>query len=196
MGINEHALAAAEKVAVDGDLAAVIQAYLDALPSSAPTPRGQHHNRPYDEFSTHVNYGVRIGMFNRDTFPLDPAAMESFGAQLVFQCHGASVAAGWWQDPATGESLLDYPIVSEKLALIHSEISEALEGHRKRKPDDHLPHRPSIEVELADAVIRIGDLAGVLHLDLGGAIAEKMEYNARRPDHDLKNRAKEDGKTF
>ena len=38
-----------------------------------------------------------------------------------------------------------------------------------------------VEVELADAVIRIADLAGALGLDLGGAIAEKLEYNRNRP---------------
>lgn len=62
--------------------------------------------------------------------------------------------------------------------------------------DDHLPDRPMIEVELADAVIRIADLAGYLGLDLGGAIMAKLEYNRRRADHKLENRAKQGGKAF
>ena len=64
-----------------------------------------------------------------------------------------------------------------------AEVAEAMEGHRKSLMDDKLPHRKMIEVELADVVIRVADLAGALGLDLGGAIAEKMSYNAVRLDH-------------
>ena len=86
--------------------------------------------------------------------------------------------------------------MAQKLCLIHSEISEAMEGHRKGLMDDKLPHRPMMEVELADAVIRIFDLAGALDFDLGGAIAEKMAFNAQRPDHKLENRVAEGGKAY
>ena len=58
-----------------------------------------------------------------------------------------------------------------------------MEGHRKNLMDDKLPHRLAIEVELADAVIRIADLGGALGLNLGMAIAEKMAFNASRVDH-------------
>jgi NTP pyrophosphatase (non-canonical NTP hydrolase) len=115
---------------------------------------------------------------------------------IVGACHGASTAAGWWTDIKTGEPLDVKPRVPEKLMLCVSELSEAMEGHRKNKMDDHLPHRTMIEVELADAVIRIADLAGALKLNLGEAIAEKMDYNARRPDHKVENRLKEGGKTY
>lgn len=111
-------------------------------------------------------------------------------------CHNASKFAGWWTDPRTGSLLDPHPLIPTKLCLIHSEISEALEGARKNKQDDHLPHRESIEVELADAIIRICDLAGALDLDLGGAVVEKMRYNAQRADHKLSNRAGEGGKKF
>ena len=82
------------------------------------------------------------------------------------------------------------------LCLIHSEISEAMEGHRKNLPDDKLPHRPMIEVELADAIIRILDTAKGLGLDIGGAVAEKMEFNMMRPDHKPENRRKAGGKAY
>lgn len=104
-------------------------------------------------------------------------------------CYDASVTAGWWDTDQDQN-------IPTKIALIHSEISEALEGFRKGKQDDHLPHRASIEVELADAMIRIGDLAGRLGLDLGTAIQEKMEYNKHRLDHKREVRAAEGGKKF
>jgi len=113
---------------------------------------------------------------------------------LVEVCHRASVKSGWWHDIHTGESLERN--VPELLCLIHSEISEAMEGYRKDLMDDKLPHRKAIEVELADAVIRIADLCGGLKLDLAGAIIEKMEYNAQRADHKPENRKLEGGKKF
>lgn len=111
-------------------------------------------------------------------------------------CHGLAVQGGWWHDLKTGDSLKGRRNVPEMLCLIHSEISEAMEGVRKGKMDDKLPHRKMVEVELADALIRIYDLAGGLDLDIGGAMAEKMLYNAQRADHKPENRRAEGGKAF
>jgi NTP pyrophosphatase (non-canonical NTP hydrolase) len=106
---------------------------------------------------------------------------------LVAFAHARSTAAGWWIDPSTGRDLVDDPafpyIVGTKLMLIVSEIAEAMEGHRKGLNDDKLPHRPMIEVEFADALLRIGDLAGKLRMSLGDAVVEKAAFNAVRPDH-------------
>ncbi len=100
----------------------------------------------------------------------------------------------WWLDLETGEPLKRN--VGEMLCLVHSEISEALEGHRKDLMDDHLKDRKMLEVELADAMIRILDLGAGLGLDLGGAMEEKCIYNRVRADHKIENRKKEGGKKF
>ena len=122
--------------------------------------------------------------------------------QLTKLVHDINVKSGWWTDINTGESLVseqgEQPKrnVPEMLCLVHSEVSEAMEGFRKNLMDDKLPHRQMLEVELADAVIRILDMCGGLGLDLEGAIFEKLAYNAQRADHKIENRLKENGKKF
>lgn len=110
--------------------------------------------------------------------------------------HGLNVDAGWWSDLQTGADITHTRNTGELLMLIVSEISEAMEAHRKNLNDDKLPHRKGIEVELADAVIRIFDLAGAYKLDLGGALVEKLNYNQQRADHKVENRRAEGGKKY
>ncbi len=86
--------------------------------------------------------------------------------------------------------------VPEKIALCHSELSEALEGHRKGLMDNHLPHRSMVEVELADLLIRVFDLCGYLKLDIGGAVIEKIAYNRHRKDHTREARLAPGGKKY
>ena len=113
---------------------------------------------------------------------------------LIDHCHAAAVNSGWWHDVKTGEALP--PNTPIKLMLIVSELAEAMEADRKDLMDDKLKHRHGVEVELADAVIRIFDLAGRLECDLIGAIVEKLDYNARRSDHKIENRIKAGGKAY
>lgn len=115
---------------------------------------------------------------------------------LQTECHGAASKAGWWVGK-DGKPVQDNPMCfAQKLCLIHSEISEAMEGDRKSLQDDKLPHRPMREVELADALIRIFDLAGAYRMDLAGALVEKMEFNSIRPDHKKENREAAGGKSY
>jgi hypothetical protein len=116
------------------------------------------------------------------------------GRILTQRCHAA--AATWWTDLKTGEDLRLANNVPEKLMLVVSELAEAMEGHRKGLADDKLPHRPMIEVELADAVIRIFDLAGAKGYDVAGAIVEKLAFNAQRADHKPESRLAEGGKAY
>lgn len=100
----------------------------------------------------------------------------------------------WWQDPATGE-----PIERDKLhliALMHSELSECLEGERKDLMDTKLPHRKMAEVELADCLIRIFDYAGAFGYDLEGAYQEKRLFNLSRHDHTHEARLEAGGKRW
>lgn len=119
---------------------------------------------------------------------IDPEELNRISVIL----HSANVHAGWWTDLSTGKPMERN--VPELLCLMHSEISEALEGHRKGLMDDKLTYRPMIEVELADVLIRLFDTAGALELDLGGAVLEKLEFNAHRADHKIENRIKDGGK--
>jgi len=123
-------------------------------------------------------------------------------SQWIDEVHGNNVKAGWWTNLETNEDLRSAKgekpkrNVPEMLMLVVSEVAEAMEGHRKNLMDDKLPHRLMLEVELADAVIRILDMAGGLGLDLEGAIVEKLEFNKTREDHQIANRLSENGKKF
>ncbi len=89
--------------------------------------------------------------------------------------YDSAVLKGWYEG--------DYNL-PEKLCLVHSEVSEALESYRNGEPLVHFGDggKPEgLSAELADACIRIFDICAHLKIDLDEAIAVKMAYNSTRP---------------
>ena len=113
---------------------------------------------------------------------------------LSKQVHQAN--SKWWQDMHTGEPLKRNK--GELLALIHSEISEALEGERKNLMDDKLPQYPMAPVEIVDVIIRGLDYLAGFHpdVDVQAVFDAKMAYNASREDHKHEARKIAGGKQF
>lgn len=73
------------------------------------------------------------------------------------------------------------------IALLHSELSEALEEYRSGHDMTEIYYRESdgkpegVPAELADVAIRLGDLCGILGIDLEAAVRIKHEFNKTRP---------------
>jgi NTP pyrophosphatase (non-canonical NTP hydrolase) len=108
-------------------------------------------------------------------------------------CHSISVRSGWWAQK--DGSLLERN-VGELICLMHSELSEAMEGARKDLPSDHIPGFTMLEEELADVLVRIFDFAGAANLRLSEAFKAKCHYNLHREDHKPEVRHAEGGKQF
>lgn len=88
--------------------------------------------------------------------------------------HEWAIRKGFWEQ---GKQRND----AEMICLMHSELSECLEGIRHgNPPDSHIPEFNSAEVELADCVIRIMDTASARGWRVAEAIVAKMQFNEGR----------------
>jgi NTP pyrophosphatase (non-canonical NTP hydrolase) len=87
------------------------------------------------------------------------------------EVHELAKEKGWWWN----KSLTN--ITTEKLCLIHCEVSEAVEVLRQHHVD---MVKKEFGTELADIVIRVLDLAEFHNIDLGQILLEKHEYNKKR----------------
>jgi hypothetical protein len=141
--------------------------------------------------------GPRVKLTAEAEVEIPDAYSHAFSLNtLIGLCHGEAVSAGWWHDLTTNESLVGKRNKAEMICLMHSELSEVMEGERKDLMDDKLPHRKMAEVELADTIIRIMDYAGAHGYDVGGALIEKLAYNRNRPDFKKESRSGQNGKKF
>jgi len=109
--------------------------------------------------------------------------------EIAFEVNDLANSKGFWDDflyceqhPVQTAEIAKRALVTEKLALIMTEVSEAIEQWRAdpEGKDEHCPDYLNVEVELADAIIRILDLAVQMGWDIPGALFDKHEYNARR----------------
>ena len=104
----------------------------------------------------------------------DNLSFEELIHSLQLDIHAWAVKKGFWKTPFDSNPGM-------KIALMHSELGEGLEGMRLgNPPSEHIPNFSSLEEEMADLVIRVLDFAEDQKLDLGGAIIEKMKFNETR----------------
>lgn len=111
--------------------------------------------------------------------------------ELVDEAHALAVSKGWWvretRGGIPGTVFVDPREVEgnlpEKLCLIHSEVSEALESFRRSEPLSFTAENgkpEGVAAELADVVIRVADLCGALHIDLESEVLRKHAFNKTR----------------
>ena len=100
------------------------------------------------------------------------AFIESFEA-LSTEAHNTARENGWWDSYISG---------AEAIALMLGELSEALEALRNGNgPDKNLPQFIGTEVEPADVIIWIMDLARERGWKVAEALVAKMAFNKTRP---------------
>jgi len=104
---------------------------------------------------------------------------------VTHDIHRVNVANGWWEDRkaiADAHPRGKHQVILAALALVVSEVAEAMEAVRKHDPTTwaDTKTKDTFARELAGATIRIMDLAAWTGVDLGEAISAELEANKAR----------------
>lgn len=104
--------------------------------------------------------------------------------EIAQEAYDSAYDNGWHDGRENEFGVVARTTTFERLALVHSEVSEALEAFRKHGAEEWwVDGKPEgLGSELADIIIRVGELAIWHDIDLDEVIEEKMAYNANRSD--------------